>query len=250
MKTISLFGNPSRNLGNIDFYQFVTDQANRIQGLGNTVLTDADLRQLVVVLLALAGDFNKAILQVQKSLKTEEIMAQDRVRDVSVAALRSGVNNASYSIDPDELRAAAGLTILLDTYGDIAHQALEKESGTIDKLLGELAGPTYKPMIEKLGLSAKVVRLKTDNDAFKALYDSRRDDSLAKDDVRGIDLRRQVTSQYQLLCNYVLLKAKLSNDGQFQESLQLVNAIRKEYLEKVARYKAAKKDDAKPTKSE
>ncbi|WP_320054177.1 DUF6261 family protein [uncultured Acetobacteroides sp.] len=250
MTKLRLSGNPSRNLGNLDFYQFVTDQATRIRGLGDAVLTDADLRQLVVVLLALAADFSKTILRVQKSLKTEEIMRRKRARDICIAALRSGVRNARYAINPREVSASSGLAILLGTYGDIAHQAMEKGSGTIDKLLGELEGDTYRPLFEVLGLAAKVFRLKDENDAFKAIFESRRSDGLAKDGVRALDVRRQFNRQYQQLCDYVLLQAKITGGEQYLEALQLINAIRKEYLEKVARHKAAKKGRGNPAADE
>lgn len=245
MKTANLLSTPARNLGHVSFYQFVTAQASRIGALGDTVLTDADLRQLVVVLLALTNDFNQVILQVQKSLKTGDVVTRDRVRDVSVAALKSGVKNARYSTEDDEVRAATGLTILLDTYGDIAHMPLDKESGAIDKLLVDLEGPTYKPMVEKIGLTGKVTRLKNDNNAFKAPYDARRDDDIASDGVKTIDVRKQVNEQYQLLCDYVLVKAKLSDGVQYAESLQIINTIRKEYLDMVARSKGADGEDVK-----
>ena len=236
-----MFTTPAFNLANLDFYQFVTAQANRIKSLGDTVLTDADLKQLVVVLLSFAEDFNKAILQVQKSLKSDNIIAKDKARDTSLYAFKAGVKNASYSTDSDELQAASGLTILLDTYGDIAHMSLGKEGAAIDKLIADLEGSTFKPMVDKLGLSGKVTRLKNDNNSFKALFESRRDDSIGKDDVKSIDLRKQVNEQYVLLCDYVLLKAKISDGEQYAQSLEIINAIRKEYTEMVARHKAALK---------
>ncbi len=245
MKKVSLLTTPAYNLGHVSFYQFVTAQASRIKALGDTVLTDADMRQMVVVLLALANDFNQVILQVQKSLKTDDVVTRDRVRDVSVAALKLGVKNATYSTVDDEIRAAAGLTILLDTYGDIAHMPLDKETGAIDKLIADLEGPTYKPMVEKIGLTAKVTRLKTDNNAFKTPYDARRDDDIASDGTKAIDVRKQVNEQYQLLCDYVLLKAKLSDGVQYAESLQIINTIRKEYLDMVARSKGNVVEDVK-----
>jgi hypothetical protein len=250
MKKVNMFTTPAFNLANIDFYQFVTAQATRIKALGDTVLTDADLKQLVVVLLSFAEDFNKAILQVQKSLKSEDIIAKDKTRDTSVFALKAGVNNAKYATSPEEVQAAAGISILLDTYGDIAHMPLDKESGAIDKLIAELEGPTYGPMIAKMGISSRVTRLKADNNAFKGLYDSRRNDSIGKDDVRPIELRKQVNEQYQLLCDYVQLKASMSGDAQYAQSLEIINTIRKEYNEKVARHKAALKAAEEKKKAE
>ncbi|WP_320051562.1 DUF6261 family protein [uncultured Acetobacteroides sp.] len=250
MKKINILVTPGPKLSNVDFYQFITSQANHIKSLGDTMLTDAELRNLVITILSFAEDFNKAILQVQKNLKSDDIATKNQVRDISISALKSWVKNATYSTDEAELRAANGLTTLLDTYGDIARMSLDKESGTIDKLVAEFEGPTYKPMVEKIGLSARLARLKADNNAFKALYEGRRAESITKDSAKAISLRRQVNEQYQILSSYVLLRAKMTDDAQYAEALQIINTIRKEYNELVARHKAALKAAEEKKKAE
>lgn len=241
MKKIRVLATPASKLANIDFYQFVTAQANRIKGLGDTTLTDADLRQLVVVLLSLSEDFNKALFQVRKNLKTGSIVEKDHVRDFSFSALRSGIRNATYSLDADVQHAAAALTILLNTYGDVASMPFDKESGSIDKLIEELEGASYKAFVEKLGLAANVTRLKADNDAFKVLFNERRDETVAKTNLDAISLRRQVNDQYTLLCDYVLLRCRMSDAAQYVESLKIINTIREEFNRIVAQHKASKK---------
>jgi len=123
--------------------------------------------------------------------------------------------------------------------------ALEKGSGTAEKLVEELEGPAYKPMIEKLTLSPVVIRLKKENESLVDLYESRRDDYLGKNSVKSVDLRKDVIRQYQLLCSYIVLKVQLSKDAQYHEALQIINTIRKEFAEVVARHKAARKNGKK-----
>lgn len=244
MESASLASTPSFDLTNVEFYNFVTEQTSRIFGLG-TLLTDADLKMLLTECSGQSDMLQSTQNRVMKSLKSIQLPILDHGRDVCYAAVKLGVKNATYSTVDDEIRAAAGLTILLDTYGDIAHMPLDKETGAIDKLIADLEGPTYKPMVEKIGLTAKVTRLKTDNNAFKTPYDARRDDDIASDGTKAIDVRKQVNEQYQLLCDYVLLKAKLSDGVQYAESLQIINTIRKEYLDMVARSKGNVVEDVK-----
>lgn len=242
MKRTFISRNPSRGLGNISFYQFIASQVNHINELGDTVLTDTDLRQILAILLTLANDFNKVILQVKKSIKTDDIVAAKKCRDKCFSALKVGIKNAQYSTDADVLRAAAGLAILIKTCGNISRMALEEGYGATEVLIEELEGATYKPMVDKLILTPVVDRLKSRNTRLVDLYESRRDDYLSKDEVKSVDLRRDVTLQYQLLCGYILLKVRLSNDAQYHEALQIINAIRKEFAEVVARHKATRKN--------
>jgi hypothetical protein len=249
MKKSIISTNPGRSLSNISFYQFIVSQVSHINELGDAVLTDADLRQIIATLLSFVEDFNKAILQVQKSIKTGDIITLKQARDKSFSALKAGIKNAQFLSDADILRAAAGLTILIKTCGNITRMPLESGSGTAGRLIEELEDTTYKPMVDKLALSAAVARLKKDNNSLVALYESRRDDYLSKDTVKSVDLRKSVTSQYQLLCSYILLKMRLSDDAQYHEALQIINTIRKEYAEVVARHKTARKNRKKAAKS-
>lgn len=203
MKKVRFNSSPVPFLTYMEFYQFVASQANRIHDLGDTVLTDTELKQLVAVLIALSGDFNKLLLRVQKSLITDDITKKDKVRDFSISALRAAIRNAHYSTDEEVVRCSVALTVLLETYGDIAREDLDTESATIDKLVEELEGPTYKPMVDKLLIGANVVRLKTDNDTFKKLYNQRSNEEVAKDATDTRQLRNKVNEQYQLLCDYV-----------------------------------------------
>lgn len=250
MKKSIIVSNPGRGLDNISFYQFIVSQVSHINELGDAVLTDADLRQILAILLSLADDFNKVILQVQKSMKTDDIIAAKQSRNRCFSALKVGVKNAQYTTDADMLQAVAGLTILIKTYGNISRMALESGSGYTEKLLEELEGATYKPMVDKLSLSPVVIRLKKENTRLIDLYESRRDDYMGKDDVKSVDLRRDVTRQYQLLCSYILLKIQLSNDAQYHEALQIINTIRKEFAEIVARHKTARKNGKKKAQSQ
>lgn len=244
MRKVKFSSSPVPFLSYMQFYQFVSTQANRILELGDTVLTDTELKQLVAVLIALSGDFNKVLLRVQKNLLSDDITKLDKARDFSISALRAAVKNAHYSTDEDVLRASAALTLLLDTYGDIAHEDLNTESATIDKLVGELEGATYKPMVTTMGISNNVLRIKTDNNTFKSLYTMRTNEESAKDATDTRELRNKVNEQYMLLCDYVLLKARMKDEAQYNLSVQIVNETRTYYNTLMAQHKTAlKKED-------
>lgn len=243
MRKVKFSSSPVPFLSYMQFYQFVSTQANRILELGDTVLTDTELKQLVAVLITLLGDFNKVLLRVQKNLLSDDITKLDKARDISLSALRSAIKNARYSTDEAVLRASAALTILLDTYGDIAREDLNTESATIDKLVDELEGTTYKPMVTIMGISNNVLRIKTDNNTFKSLYTVRTNEESAKDATDTRELRNKVNEQYMLLCDYVLLKARMKDEAQYNQSVQIINETRSHYSALKAQSKAAKKED-------
>lgn len=243
MKKVSFLSTPAHLLTYMEYYQFVASQANRIHDLGDSVLTDTELKQLVAVLIALSGDFNKVLLRVQKSLITEDITKKDKVRDFSISALRAAIKNAHFSTDEEVVRCSVALTTLLDTYGNIAREDLDTESATIDKLVEELESATYKPMVDKLLIATNVLRLKTDNDTFKKLYNQRSNEEIAEDAANARELRNKVNEQYMLLCDYVLLKARMKDEEQYNQSVLIINQVRSHYSALKAQSKAAKKED-------
>lgn len=244
MKKVTYQSSPAYLLTYMKFYQFVSTQANRILELGDTVLTDAELKQLVAVLITLLADFNKALLRVQKNLLSGDITKLDKARDFSLSALRAAIKNAHYSTDEDVLRASMALTLLLDTYGDIAHEDLNTESATIDKLVDELEGATYKPMVTIMGIYNNVLRIKADNNTFKQLYTVRTNEESAKDASSAREFRIKVNEQYMLLCDYVLLKARMKDEAQYDQSVQIINETRSYYSSLMALHQTVlNKDD-------
>ena len=103
-------------------------------------------------------------------------------------------------------------------------------------------------MVDKLLIGANVVRLKTDNDTFKKLYNQRSNEEVAKDATDTRQLRNKVNEQYQLLCDYVLLKARMKDEEQYNQSVLIINQVRSHYSALKAQSKAAQKDDESTTK--
>lgn len=250
MKKVNLFSSAGPFLTNLDFYQFVSAQASRIKALGDATLTDEDLRRMVILLISFCETFNKAILKVQKSSLTDQILDADRKRDISIAAFKQGVRSASYSEDATTSKGAVGISILLDRYGDIASMNHEKESGALDKLIAELGSAEYGAMVVSASVDTQLQRLKRHNEEFKQLFEQRRDSQLAKEATDTRQMRAELNEQYQLLCDYVLVKAKINSDQQYALALDIVNLIRNEYNAKVARSRAADKEGNAAAKTE
>lgn len=240
MGTAKLATTPSSNLTNVEFYNFVTEQTTRITALGPQ-LTDEDLKRLLSNCTIQAETLKTTQNRVMKSLKSDELPKLDHSRAICFSAVKSEVRNARYSVDPEEQHAAMELTILLDTYGDVSSLPYKVESTTLDKLLEDMENPTYKPFADKLGLQTKLKRLKDSNQAFKDLYTARQDETMVEDEVKAIEQRKLLNKSYQLLCDYVLLKATLSDNEQYSQSLLIINTIREEYNKTVALKKGVRK---------
>ena len=240
MESASLASTPSFDLTNVEFYNFVTEQTSRIFGLG-TLLTDADLKILLSECSGQSDMLQTTQNRVMKSLKSIQLPILDHGRDVCYAAVKSEIRNARYSVNPDEKQAALGLTVLIDSYGDVSSLHYKVESTTLDKFLEDIAGPTYKPLADKLTLQPKLVRLRDSNDAFKTLFSSRQNDMIGADELKAIEQRKVLNKTYQMLCDFVLLKAQISPSEQYSKSLHIINSIRQEYTNMVATKVGVKK---------
>lgn len=253
MKTVNFFASPSYSLTNVQFSQFIADHLQHFKLISKEEMKDEDILKLIATLTALLGDYDKVLVKVTKSAISDRLKQLDGVRDVSYRAFRSALKTESYSTDPDMVNAVHEVEALLHPYGNVAHLILEEETRAIDAIVEALEGPKYHPLIEKIGISAKVNRLKSDNEVFKSTYNARTSEYMAREAADNHALRCKVNEAYTSLSDYAVMMARLEKGPVYDRVVTIINTIRSKYAAQEQRSashkkKAPKKDEAKDTK--
>lgn len=229
MKTVNLFASPSYSLTNVQFSQFMADHLQHLGLISPSEMTDAELKMLIATLTALLGDFDKVLVKIVKSIISQEVRNFDNNRDVSFRAFRSALKTESLSTDPEVVRAVSEIEILIDPYGNVPKLVLEQETRAIDAIVAELEGPKYHPLVEKVGITSKVARMKNDNNAFKAKYSARTTEYMEKETADNRELRTKANEVYTTLCDYAAMMSHLEKGPVYDKVVSIVNTIRIQY---------------------
>lgn len=245
MKTVNLFASPSYSLTNVQFSQFMADHLQHLGLISKDEMTDEELVKLIATLTALLGDYDKVLVKITKSAISEEVRKLDGNRDTSHKALKSALKTESLSTDAEVVGAVHAIETFLDSYGNVPRLSLEAETRAIDAIVAALEGPTYRPLVEKVGITAKVTRLKNDNELFKAKYNARTAEYMEQETADNIDLRKKVNEMYTTLCDYAVMKARLERGPVFDKVVTIVNTIRSQYAAQKNRSGERKTDETK-----
>ncbi|HUW06136.1 MAG TPA: DUF6261 family protein [Williamwhitmania sp.] len=244
MKNVKLSASPAYLLTNLEFYEFVQSHLIRIQELGETQLTDEQLKTLLATLTGLLGDLSKVLVHIRKSAITEEITTLDQARDNSMRALLRALKVHELATDQTVLHALAELQALLKPYGNVPRLTLEAETSAIESITTAMTSARYTPLATTLGLDGYVTRLKADNAAFSTRYNERTVEYIDKDTTDMRELRSSITGYYSLLCDYVEVMARLETAPLFSTVFTIIDTIRGQYSAQQARSAARKPNEA------
>ena len=252
MKKVKFSASPLHELGNIEFYEFVQSQVDRIRALSDTELTDDQLKALVATMLVLLIDLNKVLVRMRKSAITSDISTLDQVRDNSMRAFIRAMKVHELSVEKPVLRAVAEIEAMLKLYGNVPGMKLEEKTKAIESIVEALESPRYAAIVDMLGLKNFVTRIKADNSTFKERYNERTTAYIEKDTTDTREIRNKVNEQYSLLCDYVEVNTRLETKPEFAKVFTIIDTIRKQYAAQVGRSaerkpKTKKEDTAKET---
>ncbi len=219
----------------LEFGQHLKTVNNGIATLGFPV--DADFKAYHNKSNLEIVDYDKAMLQVQKSDETEKIVAADRLRDNAISATTRQLSVFELSENENEVLAYKSLNTLFKTYKGIQSWNFEEETNGIDNLIADLNNAKYLPSITLLNMGALVTRIGNRNQAFKTLFEGRTQETAAKDVFDTKKLRTQMTVTYNDMINYILAMAKTKKTDEFTKSLDIVNSVRKYYADLLAKRK-------------
>jgi len=178
--------------------------------------------------------FKKAILKTQANSDTLAIETADAARDNAVRILKKAIKLGTYSSVAAEAQSAHTLSVMLKAYKDVEKLGYGPETLALTKLVEELEG-RFAGDVARLALGRYVAAVKTANNAFKALIDSRVNTTALEEqyDIRA--LRLDLTKTYREFMLYLQVMANLPNNGYFVQLLNVANVSRKSYADELAR---------------
>ena len=235
MKRLKLSVSPIYKLGNMDFGLFVQSQIDRIRDLGETELTDDQLKAIIATLLGLTTKFDKVLARIRKSAITDELKALNHQRKTTIRAFTKQLEVHSLSLDQNVLRAVAELDAILNPYGNLLEKKQEEATESIFSMVARLEEPANAELVTLLAMNGIVARLKADNQAFWNRYNDRTTVYLEKVTTDTTELRNDIVVQYGLLCDYVEVNANLGNDPVFAKVFSIIDTIRKQFMAQVKR---------------
>ena len=241
MKNVQLETNPSRDLNNMEHYQFIGSHLTHFTNLASRKAADSKFAELVTVCTNEHAVMDRVLVRIRENTKSKELARLDNVRDTSYRAFSAALTAKAYSLVPEEKQAVAELRVLLKPYGNVARLSLDVESGVIDNIVSELESPKYSSLVQLLGLTPLVERFKADNNAFKELYTARTSDAFAKDTTDMREVRNRLFVAYNNLCDYAVVMARMEVDPMFDEVVTIINTIRSQYSTIVAHKQGGKK---------
>ena len=227
------------SLSNLEAGQLINRHLTDLGTLDAALLTDVPYNTYITALTNHSSVYTKALEQLQKNEDTKIVADADSTRDWAISAFNRSLKLYSISDDPEEVEASRRLTIIFKNFKNISKLNYEAESQAIDKLLIDLAQPEAVEKINRLAIERWVTRMKTANDAFKALFGTRIQTEAFSEVYDMKTVRTETFQTYSEYCKYVLSMAKATNGELFAKTLNLVNAARSYYADLLARRKSA-----------
>jgi Family of unknown function (DUF6261) len=221
----------------LEFGQHLKSVNSGIEILNN--VTDDVFANYLTTSNANLVNYDKAMLQVQKSDETAKIVTADTQRDIAITALQRQLSVYELSEENAELEAYNSLNTLLQTYKGMQRWNFEEESNGIDNLLSDLNNSKYLPSVTLLNMGAFLSRLNTKNVVFKTIFATRTQETAVKEVFDTKALRNTAKVTYVDMIEYVLSMAKAKNTPEFNNALDVINTVRKYYADLLAKRKAA-----------
>jgi len=235
-------------LSNLEAGQLIIRHLSDLNAVDSSLLTDAPFNSYVQTLSNQSVLFQKGLAQVRKNEETQKIDLADADRDKSTVAFGRGLKLYAVSDDPAEVEASRGLSILFDSFKNLATLSYEAETIAIDKLVSELTSPAYSSKVSLLQMDRYVTRLQNTNNNFKTLFGGRMVTTATTESYDLKVIRAETITKYGEFTTYVLAMAKALEAPLFIQTLNLLNTARKYYADLLARRVTPKKEKKEPSK--
>jgi putative component of toxin-antitoxin plasmid stabilization module len=226
-------------LTHLEFGQHIKSVNEGISALN--IVVDEGFKNYQLQLGKNIVDYDKGMIQVQKSDETEKIVNADYLRDIAVSALTRYLSVFQWSENEQEVLAHKSLDTLFKNYKGIQSWNFEEESNGIDTLVADLNNAKYLPSVTLLNMNSYVTRVATRNAEFKTIFAGRTQEVAVKEVFDVKKLRAEVKETYTDMVEYVLSMSKTKNNEEFNKSLDIINTVRKYYADLLAKRKPATK---------
>jgi hypothetical protein len=170
---------------------------------------------------------------IRKSKYTDEISAQDQVRDGIFRGLVDAVKSSCNHFNADKREAAGKVIVVLDHYGNIAAKAFDQETAAIDDLLREL-NDNHAAEVQLLSLTEWMTQLDAENQTFKRLMSERYTEVALRPATRMKAARAETDKALRAMLNTVDALVALNGVETYQPFINELNAVSERYKNQLA----------------
>lgn len=192
--------------------------------------------QLQAYKTALAVE-DQALKISQKSFLTDEITEADTQRDAFYLGLKNTVKAFANIPDATMQQAYKVLSQLLKDYKIDTSMQLDKETGLLLNLIGDLEGK-YATEVKALSLNSLVSALKTANEKVRTAMSARNAENSTRQVGAMKTARGAVDEAYRMIVKYINAYALIEGDAGYVTFIGLMNALIVRYKRQVLGQKA------------
>ncbi|MBP1640428.1 MAG: hypothetical protein H6Q17_2011 [Bacteroidetes bacterium] len=222
------------NLTLLEVGQLINRHQQDIGSLDPALITDPPLKNYLTVLFTQNVTFTQGLMKTQKDERTELLEDDDSTRDKSLATFGKAIRLSLDSDNEEEAAAAKSLSILLNTYKDIADLPYEAETLAMDKLVAALESSEYSSKVSATNNGKYVSRMKSANETFKAHFGDRSTTESLAYSINNKKARKELLDYYGEALDYLVSMANAHKTEQFAKTLALINGGRKYYADTLA----------------
>lgn len=241
MKNLKLTTIHLPSLKNAEFAQLLVRFFEDFEKSGLDIETDADFKKLFEEIKAKKPIFDEAIDQVRGNADSTKILQAHKERKFSLKSFKSALNAYKYSSNQKEKDAYTSINLLLAEYKGVENEGYEQVTYRFANLTERLQNEEYKNQVKELSLAKFITNLSEANRHFNELFANRSSQSLKKPTYNVKELRKEITTIYKDLSDYIYILARVRDDEFFVKLLGVVNNGRKYFDDMIiARRNAAK----------
>ena len=130
------------------------------------------------------------------SIKTDQMKSLDALRDNTLKAIYGKVDSTLKSPFTDEADSARIIQHIIDIEGDVRDWSYNEETNAIANLTHTLQEPANEVHTNKVGITAWVVALKTQNEDFEALNNDRNEEFAERPSGNSKEARKAIDPVY------------------------------------------------------
>jgi hypothetical protein len=191
MKILTIHFSYLRNEAHYQFLLLVKKLFESHASVANLV---AALLSQLYALIVVEGKLVDAVRASEYTKQLEEI---DHRLDRAIAGLVLAIDAALHHPDPNFVKAAERIQLLLKAFRDrIEQRAYEEESGAVKLLVADLQS-TYAPQVSTLGLGVWVTEIAAAQAAFEQVFLLRSAEYVARPKENLKDIRRELEGIYR-----------------------------------------------------
>ncbi len=224
----------SAGLTHIEAGQLIRRHLTDLATIDPALLTNEPYNLYIQELNTHSVLYEKALAQIQKNKETLVVNLADKDRDKAYSACNRCLALYALSDDPEEVESSRILKIIFRNFKNLPNLNYEAETMATDKLISDLEQPEAAQHVNKLNMEPYVNRLKNKNETFKSLFGSRIQTEALTENYDMKSIRKETFATYRDFCNYVLAMAKAHDTSLFNQALDLINAGRKYYSDRMA----------------